>query len=60
MSHSFKSALIPFFASIPERIGFTGEARYGLINRRHVLDENALPQMADRFAQPRLIITDHL
>ncbi|MDR3221428.1 MAG: lipopolysaccharide heptosyltransferase II, partial [Candidatus Accumulibacter sp.] len=51
LPNSAKSALLPFFAGIPERIGFTGEARYGLINRRHALDENALPRMAERFAQ---------
>jgi heptosyltransferase-2 len=51
LPNSAKSALLPFFAGIPERVGFTGEARYGLINRRHALDENALPQMAERFAQ---------
>ncbi|MDR0440281.1 MAG: lipopolysaccharide heptosyltransferase II [Candidatus Accumulibacter sp.] len=51
LPNSAKSALLPFFAGIPERIGFTGEARYGLINRRHALDEGALPRMAERFAQ---------
>ena len=51
LPNSLKSALIPFLAGISERIGFTGESRYGLINRRHTLDKLALPQMAERFAQ---------
>ncbi len=51
LPNSLKSALLPFFAGIPERVGFTGESRYGLINRRHVLDELALPLMVERFAQ---------
>ena len=51
LPNSIKSALIPFFADIPERIGFVGESRYGLINRRHTLNKAQLPQMAERFAQ---------
>ena len=51
LPNSAKSALLPFFAGIPERVGFTGEARYGLINRRHTLDKTALPRMVERFAQ---------
>ena len=51
LPNSLKSALVPFLAGIPERVGFVGEMRYGLINRRHVLDEAALPRMVERFAQ---------
>jgi heptosyltransferase-2 len=51
LPNSLKSALIPFLAGIPERIGFVGENRYGLINRRHTLNKALLPQMAERFAQ---------
>ena len=51
LPNSIKSALVPFMAGIPQRIGFTGESRYGLINIRHTLDKIALPQMVERFAQ---------
>lgn len=51
LPNSLKSALIPFLAGISERIGFTGEARYGLLNYRHTLDKDQLPLMVERFAQ---------
>mgnify|MGYP001291565908 FL=1 len=51
LPNSLKSALVPFLAGIPQRIGFTGESRYGLINVRHDLDKSALPLMVERFAQ---------
>ncbi len=51
LPNSLKSALVPFFAGIPERIGFVGESRYGLVNRRHCLDKAVLPLMAERYAQ---------
>jgi heptosyltransferase II len=51
LPNSLKSALPPFMAGIPQRVGFTGESRYGLINVRHALDKAALPLMVERFAQ---------
>ena len=50
LPNSLKSALIPVFAGIPQRIGFTGEARYGLINVRHTLDTTATPLQVERYA----------
>lgn len=50
LPNSLKSALIPFFAGIPRRTGFTGESRYGLINRRHNLHAQATPLQVERYA----------
>ncbi|MDP2694174.1 MAG: lipopolysaccharide heptosyltransferase II [Gallionella sp.] len=51
LPNSWKSALMPFFARIPLRTGFTGESRYILLNDAHKLDKQKLPLMVERFAQ---------
>ena len=47
MSRTWKSALAPYFAGIPTRTGFIGEARFGLINDLR-FGEKKLPRMIDR------------
>ena len=46
--NSFKSALLPFWAGISDRVGYHGEARYGLLTRRLPNpDKHARPPMVD-------------
>ncbi|MCP4699619.1 MAG: lipopolysaccharide heptosyltransferase II [Gammaproteobacteria bacterium] len=74
LPNSFKSALIPFWANIPCRTGYTGEFRYGLLNDIRPLNKVAAPGMAARFAalgfdkgmplpsqvpHPRLHVSEH-
>lgn len=49
LPNSLKSALVPFFAHIPKRIGWRGEWRYGLLNVVHALDKARYPLMIERF-----------
>src|ERR1700674_3890291 len=49
MPRTWKSALAPFMAGIPERVGFVGEGRFGLINDLR-WGERRLERMVDRCA----------
>ena len=49
LPRTWKSALAPALATIPERVGFVGEARFGLINRWR-WGEKALPRFIDKNA----------
>src|SRR6202045_114116 len=49
LPRTWKSAIAPALAGIPERVGFVGEARFGLINRGR-WGEKALPRFVDKNA----------
>ncbi|MBA2402414.1 MAG: lipopolysaccharide heptosyltransferase II [Bradyrhizobium sp.] len=49
LPRTWKAAIAPMLAGIPERVGFFGEARFGLINRMR-WGEKALPRFIDKNA----------
>lgn len=49
LSRSWKPAIVPFFAQIPERIGWWGEARFLVINKPRIW-EYRNPRMVDQLA----------
>lgn len=49
LPRSLKAALVPFFARVPQRTGFLGEWRYGLINDVRRFDRARLNQTVLRF-----------
>ncbi|MBS0290246.1 MAG: lipopolysaccharide heptosyltransferase II [Proteobacteria bacterium] len=49
LPNSFKSAFVPFFAKIPQRVGWRGEWRYVLLNKIRLLDKKHYPLMVQRY-----------
>ncbi|ALG66585.1 lipopolysaccharide heptosyltransferase II [Beggiatoa leptomitoformis] len=49
LPNSWKSALIPFWAKIPQRIGFLGEWRYGILTDARRKDKRQYPKTVEQF-----------
>jgi len=52
LPNTWKSALVPFLAGIPTRVGYVGEARYGLLNSTLRKSGAPMPQHYARLAGP--------
>jgi len=51
LPRTFKSALIPYFANIPQRTGYRGEMRYGIINDMRELDSSTAYKAVEKYLQ---------
>ncbi|MDX1451821.1 MAG: lipopolysaccharide heptosyltransferase II [Oleiphilaceae bacterium] len=49
LPNSWKSALIPWFAKIPQRTAWVGESRYGLVNDIRKLDKRVFSLMVHKY-----------
>ncbi|MFL6664353.1 MAG: lipopolysaccharide heptosyltransferase II [Rhizobacter sp.] len=67
LPNTVKSALIPFLARIPRRVGYHGEGRFGLLNERLPNPEGRPPMVAfysalagapDDATPPRLVVPE--
>ncbi|MES1946580.1 ADP-heptose--LPS heptosyltransferase II [Salinisphaera sp. C84B14] len=50
LQRSIKAALVPWLAGIPQRTGYLGEMRYGLINDVRSLDKDRYPRKVEHYA----------
>lgn len=51
LPNSMKSALIPWLAGIPVRVGHRGESRYWLVNRAYDVEGSHRPPMVEHYAR---------
>jgi len=51
LPRTFKSALIPYFAKIPQRTAYRGEMRYGIVNDMRTLDTSLTYKAVEKYLQ---------